>query len=76
MVNEASNGKGGGAQHQQLQQSQQLDPTMCLELALEGERLCKSGDFTAGVAFLEVSLFLLPGFFIYLFNLDDDNVSS
>ncbi|XP_022643957.1 G-protein-signaling modulator 1-like isoform X2 [Varroa jacobsoni] len=56
MVNEASNGKGGGAQHQQLQQSQQLDPTMCLELALEGERLCKSGDFTAGVAFLEAAV--------------------
>lgn len=24
---------------------------MCLELALEGERLCKSGDCRAGIAF-------------------------
>lgn len=29
---------------------------MCLELALEGERLCKSGDCRAGVAFFQVSL--------------------
>ena len=28
---------------------------MCLELALEGERLCKSGDCRAGVAFFQVS---------------------
>lgn len=28
---------------------------MCLELALEGERLCKSGDCNAGVAFFQVS---------------------
>lgn len=27
---------------------------MCLELALEGERLCKSGDCRAGVAFFQV----------------------
>lgn len=32
-----------------------VQPNTCLELALEGERLCKSGDFPAGVAFLEVS---------------------
>lgn len=29
---------------------------MCLELALEGERLCKSGDCRAGVAFFQVRL--------------------
>lgn len=28
--------------------------SMCLELALEGERLCKSGDCRAGVAFFQV----------------------
>lgn len=28
---------------------------MCLELALEGERLCKSGDCRAGVAFFQVN---------------------
>lgn len=30
---------------------------MCLELALEGERLCKSGDCRAGVAFFQVNFF-------------------
>lgn len=29
---------------------------MCLELALEGERLCKAGDCRAGVAFLRAAL--------------------
>jgi len=28
----------------------------CLELALEGERLCKSGDFNGGVAFFEAAV--------------------
>ncbi|XP_043913981.1 G-protein-signaling modulator 1 isoform X1 [Protopterus annectens] len=28
----------------------------CLELALEGERLCKSGDFRGGVAFFEAAV--------------------
>lgn len=34
------------------------DPSssMCLELALEGERLCKTGDCRAGVAFFQASL--------------------
>lgn len=32
--------------------------SMCLELALEGERLCKSGDCNAGVAFFQVSITL------------------
>ncbi|CRL08700.1 CLUMA_CG021331, isoform A [Clunio marinus] len=30
--------------------------TMCLELALEGERLCKSGDCRAGVAFFQAAI--------------------
>ncbi|XP_044734115.1 G-protein-signaling modulator 2 isoform X2 [Chrysoperla carnea] len=30
--------------------------SMCLELALEGERLCKSGDCRAGVAFLQAAI--------------------
>lgn len=30
--------------------------SMCLELALEGERLCKSGDCRAGVAFFQVRI--------------------
>jgi hypothetical protein len=28
--------------------------SMCLELALEGERLCKAGETRAGVAFFQV----------------------
>lgn len=28
----------------------------CLELALEGERLCKCGDFEGGVAFFEAAV--------------------
>ncbi|XP_049809258.1 G-protein-signaling modulator 2 isoform X1 [Schistocerca nitens] len=30
--------------------------TMCLELALEGERLCKAGDCRAGVAFFQAAI--------------------
>lgn len=32
------------------------DNSTCLELALEGERLCKTGDFRSGVAFFEASI--------------------
>ncbi|XP_023246384.1 G-protein-signaling modulator 2 [Copidosoma floridanum] len=32
------------------------DANMCLELALEGERLCKSGDCRAGVAFFQAAI--------------------
>ena len=28
----------------------------CLELALEGERLCKVGDYRAGVSFIEAAI--------------------
>lgn len=33
-----------------------MDPNTCLELALEGERLCKGGDFRSGVAFFEAAI--------------------
>ena len=33
-----------------------MDNTTCLELALEGERLCKAGDCRAGVAFFEAAI--------------------
>ncbi|XP_064458363.1 G-protein-signaling modulator 1-like [Ornithodoros turicata] len=33
-----------------------MDSSSCLDLALEGERLCKGGDFRAGVAFLEAAV--------------------
>lgn len=37
-------------------QSNESSSSMCLELALEGERLCKSGDCRAGVAFFQVRM--------------------
>jgi len=33
-----------------------LDNSTCLELALEGERLCKTGDCRSGVAFFEAAI--------------------
>lgn len=33
-----------------------MDSSSCLELALEGERLCKAGDCRAGVAFFEAAI--------------------
>ncbi|XP_045027458.1 G-protein-signaling modulator 2 isoform X1 [Daphnia magna] len=33
-----------------------MDNSTCLELALEGERLCKGGDCRAGVAFFEAAI--------------------
>ena len=33
-----------------------MDSSTCLELALEGERLCKGGDCRAGVAFFEAAI--------------------
>jgi len=33
-----------------------MDNSTCLELALEGERLCKAGDCRAGVAFFEAAI--------------------
>lgn len=35
---------------------QQDDGLKCLELALEGERLCKSGDFESGIVLFETAL--------------------
>lgn len=36
--------------------SKTMDSVSCLELALEGERLCKIGDFSGGVAFFEAAV--------------------
>ena len=33
-----------------------MDGSTCMELALEGERLCKAGDCRAGVAFFEAAI--------------------
>jgi hypothetical protein len=33
-----------------------MDSSTCIELALEGERLCKIGDFTGSVAFFEAAV--------------------
>lgn len=43
-------------------QSNDGSSSMCLELALEGERLCKSGDCRAGVAFFQVRLDMFKDF--------------
>lgn len=40
----------------QQSQAAQLAGTTCMELALEGERLCKMGDFKTGVNFFEEAL--------------------
>ncbi|KAL5287627.1 GPSM2 family protein [Megaselia abdita] len=44
-----------GSDHQSSQKSNDSS-SMCLELALEGERLCKSGDCRAGVAFFQAAI--------------------
>lgn len=33
-----------------------MDSSTCLELAIEGERLCKAGDFRSGVGFFEAAI--------------------
>uniref|UniRef100_A0A1A9WT79 G-protein-signaling modulator 2 n=1 Tax=Glossina brevipalpis TaxID=37001 RepID=A0A1A9WT79_9MUSC len=48
-VSSGGSGAGGGDSNSQ-------DGSMCLELALEGERLCKAGDCRAGVAFLQAAI--------------------
>ena len=35
---------------------ERMDSVSCIELALEGERLCKTGDFKAGIAFFDAAL--------------------
>ncbi|XP_037079847.1 G-protein-signaling modulator 2-like isoform X2 [Pollicipes pollicipes] len=35
---------------------EKMDGSSCMELALEGERLCKAGDCRAGVAFFEAAI--------------------
>ncbi|XP_039856719.1 G-protein-signaling modulator 1-like isoform X2 [Simochromis diagramma] len=37
-------------------ESMQRMEASCLELALEGERLCKAGDFKGGTAFFEAAV--------------------
>lgn len=49
---------------------------MCLELALEGERLCKSGDCRAGVAFFQVSLYHLQENDFYGVDIHEQHVAS
>ncbi|KAF2361686.1 GoLoco motif [Trinorchestia longiramus] len=48
-------GKMSSAKHRFIS-SCQMDASTCLELALEGERLCKAGDCRAGVAFFEAAI--------------------
>lgn len=36
--------------------SQGIESVSCIELALEGERLCKTGDFKSGIAFFDAAL--------------------
>ncbi|EAA14880.4 AGAP008977-PA, partial [Anopheles gambiae str. PEST] len=59
-VNRASDGDGSGgrvAQNINYTRGANNDgSSMCLELALEGERLCKSGDCRAGVAFFQAAI--------------------
>uniref|UniRef100_A0A1B0FKV2 G-protein-signaling modulator 2 n=1 Tax=Glossina morsitans morsitans TaxID=37546 RepID=A0A1B0FKV2_GLOMM len=50
-VSSGGSGAGGGDSN-----SQDGSSSMCLELALEGERLCKAGDCRAGVAFLQAAI--------------------
>lgn len=42
--------------HTHLSNMTDMDNSTCLELALEGERLCKGGDCRAGVAFFEAAI--------------------
>ncbi|KAH8361748.1 G-protein-signaling modulator 2 [Drosophila serrata] len=49
-------GGGGGSHDGNSQQGSDGGSSMCLELALEGERLCKAGDCRAGVAFFQAAI--------------------
>ncbi|KAF0291675.1 G-protein-signaling modulator 2 [Amphibalanus amphitrite] len=40
----------------QQRNKKKMDGSTCMELALEGERLCKAGDCRAGVAFFEAAI--------------------
>lgn len=46
----------GGGQDANSHQNGDGGSSMCLELALEGERLCKAGDCRAGVAFFQAAI--------------------
>ncbi|XP_017472544.1 PREDICTED: G-protein-signaling modulator 2 [Rhagoletis zephyria] len=47
---------GGAASVDQTAGASDGSSSMCLELALEGERLCKAGDCRAGVAFFQAAI--------------------
>ncbi|XP_053946446.1 G-protein-signaling modulator 2 [Anastrepha ludens] len=47
---------GGGGNVEQGAGTSDGSSSMCLELALEGERLCKAGDCRAGVAFFQAAI--------------------
>lgn len=47
---------GGGVGMDQGAGASDGSSSMCLELALEGERLCKSGDCRSGVAFFQAAI--------------------
>ncbi|XP_030369871.1 G-protein-signaling modulator 2 [Scaptodrosophila lebanonensis] len=49
-------GVGGGGQDSNSHHGSDGGSSMCLELALEGERLCKAGDCRAGVAFFQAAI--------------------
>ncbi|EDW80867.1 uncharacterized protein Dwil_GK11758 [Drosophila willistoni] len=49
-------GIGGGGGGQDSNSHHDGGSSMCLELALEGERLCKAGDCRAGVAFFQAAI--------------------
>lgn len=53
---QASSNQDDNQSDRQQSQAAQLAGTTCMELALEGERLCKMGDFKAGIKFFEEAL--------------------
>ncbi|XP_067617458.1 G-protein-signaling modulator 2 [Eurosta solidaginis] len=55
-VSSAGGGVGGGSNAEQGSGALDGSSSMCLELALEGERLCKAGDCRAGVAFFQAAI--------------------
>ncbi|TDG51338.1 hypothetical protein AWZ03_002133 [Drosophila navojoa] len=54
--NVSTMGIGGGPDSNSHHGSDGGGSSMCLELALEGERLCKAGDCRAGVAFFQAAI--------------------
>ncbi|KAH8359938.1 hypothetical protein KR093_009680 [Drosophila rubida] len=54
--NVSTMGIGGGPDSNSHHTNDGGGSSMCLELALEGERLCKAGDCRAGVAFFQAAI--------------------